>query len=281
MGPSAMRVANLNARTAALGDAVEDLGNVAVEQAESSPEGDPHAKYLEQIAATCNRLAVLVGKTLARGSLPLVLGGDHSVAVGTVSGISQFFREQNQKAGLIWLDAHADMNTPESSPSGNVHGMPLAALLGHEPAELAKIGTSFPKVRPEKTVLIGIRNLDEAEKTQVRDAGVHVFTMKDLDRIGIAKVMERAMAIATDGTVGVHVSFDMDACDPAIAPGVGTPVKGGLNYREAHMVMEMLADADRLLALDLVEVNPILDIQNQTAVLCVELVLSAFGMRIL
>ena len=281
MGPSAVRIAGLAERLTALGCKVVDKGDIDAPIPEIKAEGDPRKKYIREIARVCTKLHQRSLQSLEEGALPLVIGGDHSLGAGSVGATADYAASRGGQIGLLWVDAHADMNTPSTTPSGNVHGMPLAALLGHEPAELAKIGTSFPKVRPEKTVLIGIRNLDEAEKTQVRDAGVHVFTMKDLDRIGIAKVMERAMAIATDGTVGVHVSFDMDACDPAIAPGVGTPVKGGLNYREAHMVMEMLADADRLLALDLVEVNPILDIQNQTAVLCVELVLSAFGMRIL
>jgi arginase len=182
--------------------------------------------------------------------------------------------------GLIWIDAHGDMNTPESTTSGNVHGMPLAALLGSEPAELAAIGTS-PSVLPRHTVLLGIRNLDEREKTRIRDSGVHVFTMTDIDRVGMAEVAERALQLASDGTGGLHVSFDMDACDPGIAPGVGTPVRGGLGYREAHLLMELVADTGRLLALDLVEINPTLDVRNETAVLAAELALSALGQRIL
>ena len=179
------------------------------------------------------------------------------------------------------MDAHGDMNTPATSTSGNVHGMPLAALLGPEPAELSKIGLRSPKMRADKTVLIGVRNLDDLEKTQIRESGIHVFTMKDIDQHGIATTMERAIAIAGAGTSGIHVSFDVDVCDPTIAPGVGTPVKGGLDYREAHMVMEMIADSGLLVALDLVEVNPILDIQNQTAILAAELALSAMGLRII
>ncbi len=281
MGPSAMRVANLNARTAALGYAVEDLGNVAVEQAESSPEGDPHAKYLEQIAATCNRLAVLVGKTLARGSLPLVLGGDHSVAVGTVSGISQFFREQNQKAGLIWLDAHADMNTPESSPSGNVHGMPLACIAGMGPAELVDLFGYHPKVAPQNIAIVGLRDVDQMEKPHVRGSGVRAFTMRDIDERGLRAVMQDAIALASDGTAGFHISLDMDFVDPAHAPGVGTPVRGGVTYREAHLAMEMICDSRRMLSMEVVEVNPVIDEVNRTADLAVELVMSGLGKRIL
>jgi arginase len=227
------------------------------------------------------KLHARVLQSLEEGALPLVIGGDHSLAAGSVGASADYAASKGGEIGLIWVDAHADMNTPQTTLSGNVHGMPLAALLGQEPNELSKIGTAFPKVRPAKTVLIGIRNLDEAEKTQVRDAGVHVFTMKDVDRLGIATVMERAVALTSSGTVGIHVSFDLDVCDPSIAPGVGTPVKGGLNYREAHMVMELLADTGRVTAIDLVEINPILDVRNQTAILGVELALSALGMRIL
>lgn len=281
MGPSAVRIAGLAERLAALGCKVVDKGDIDSPIPEIKAEGDARKKYIKEITRVCTKLHQRSLQSLEEGALPLVIGGDHSLGAGSVGATADYAAARNGQIGLLWIDAHADMNTPATTPSGNVHGMPLSALLGQEPMELARIGTAFPKIRPEKTVLIGVRNLDEAEKTKVRDAGVHVFTMKDLDRIGIAKVMERAIAFATDGTLGVHVSFDLDVCDPAIAPGVGTPVKGGLNYREAHMVMEMLADADRLLALDLVEINPILDSQNQTAVLGVELALSAFGMRIL
>jgi arginase len=215
------------------------------------------------------------------GGFPLVLGGDHSVAAGSVAATAEFVRRDQQPLGLIWVDAHGDMNTPATSGSGNVHGMPLASLLGPEPAELSRIGGFSPKVLPQHTVLIGIRNLDEREKELVRGSGVRVFTMKDIDRAGIAAVAEQALAIAGAGTGGVHVSFDKDVCDPAIAPGVGTPVKGGLDYREAHMVMEIVADSGVLRALDLVEVNPILDDRNMTAILGVELAASALGQKII
>lgn len=281
MGPSAVRIAGLAERLTALGCKVLDKGDIDAPIPEIKAAGDPHKKYIREITKVCTKLHQRSLQSLEEGALPLVVGGDHSLGAGSVGASADYAAARHGTIGLLWIDAHADMNTPTTTPSGNVHGMPLAALLGQEPLELARIGTTFPKVAPDKTVLIGIRNLDEAEKTKVRDAGVHVFTMKDLDRIGVAKVMEQALEIATRGTLGVHVSFDLDVCDPAIAPGVGTPVKGGLNYREAHMVMEMVADTDRLLALDLVEINPILDSQNQTAVLGVELALSAFGMRIL
>jgi arginase len=198
-----------------------------------------------------------------------------------VGASADFAAARGSEIGLLWVDAHGDMNTPASTTTGNVHGMPLAALIGPEPAELSRIGARTPKVRAEKTVLIGVRNLDPAERDRIRDAGIQVFTMKDIDRDGIARIMEQALAIAGRDTHGVHVSFDLDVCDPSIAPGVGTPVKGGLDYREAHMVMEMIADSQRLLALDLVEINPILDTQNQTAILGVELAASALGQGII
>lgn len=281
MGPSAMRVANLNARLGSLGYVVEDLGNVAVEQAEASPEGHPRAKYLPQIAATCQRLAVLVGQTLSRGSLPLVLGGDHSVAVGTVSGVSQYLRERDQRVGLIWLDAHADMNTPESSPSGNVHGMPLACIVGHGPEELTNLFGYQPKVAPKNVVIVGLRDVDQTEKPHVLGYGVHAFTMRDIDERGMRSVMEEAIGAASDGTVGFHLSLDMDFVDPKDAPGVGTPVRGGVTYREAHLAMEMICDSHRMLAMEVVEVNPVIDEVNRTADLGVELVMSGLGKRIL
>src|ERR1051326_4339365 len=224
MGPSAMRVANLNSRIASLGYSVEDLGNVPVDQAEASPEGHPHAKYLPQIAATCRRLAALVGSTISRDDFPLVLGGDHSVAVGTVSGISEFFRQRGQKIGLIWLDAHADMNTPESSPSGNVHGMPLACIVGTGPPELTEIFGYKPKVAPANTVIVGLRDVDQMEKPHVRQSGVRAFTMRDIDERGLRRLWDDAIRIAPDGASGFHLSLDMDFVDPADAPGVGTPV---------------------------------------------------------
>jgi len=210
-----------------------------------------------------------------------VLGGDHSLAAGSVAATAEFVRRSGKPLGLIWVDAHGDMNTPASSGSGNVHGMPLASLLGPEPAELSRIGGFSPKVAAEHTVLIGIRNLDAREKEIVRASGVHVFTMKDIDRSGIASVVEQALALAGTATAGIHVSFDLDVCDPSIAPGVGTPVKGGLDYREAHMLMEMIADSGLMRGLDLVEVNPILDDRNATAILGAELAMSALGQKII
>ncbi|HZI81719.1 MAG TPA: arginase [Vicinamibacterales bacterium] len=281
MGPSALRIAGLGERIAALGRPTMDQGNVAAPIRELAREGDVRKKYIEDIAAVCRRVHAMARASLDAGALPLVLGGDHSVAAGSVAASADAVRARTGKPlGVLWVDAHGDMNTPDTSESGNVHGMPLAALLGRPPAELASIGTS-PSLRPEHTVLVGIRNLDDREKDQIRAAGVHVFTMKDVDRDGIARVAERAIALASEGTGGLHVSFDLDVCDPSVAPGVGTPVRGGLDYREAHMLMELVADSQRLVALDLVEVNPTLDLRNTTAEFAVELALSALGKRII
>jgi arginase len=281
MGPSALRVANLNARLASLGYTVEDLGNVPVEQAEAAPEGHPRAKYLPQIAATCGRLAVMVAETLSGGGIPLVLGGDHSVAVGTVSGVSQFFHQREQKVGLIWLDAHADINTPESSPSGNVHGMPLACIVGEGPAELTELFAYKPKISPRNVVIVGLRDLDQTEKPHVHQYGVNAFTMRDIDERGMRAVMEEAIRLASDGTAGFHLSLDMDFVDPKDAPGVGTPVRGGVTYREAHLAMEMICDSRNMVSMEVVEVNPVIDEVNRTADLAVELVMSGLGKRIL
>jgi arginase len=281
MGPSAIRIAGLGERIAGLGRQVVDTGNIDAPLQETNAPGEPSKKYIHEISGVCQTLYERSLGVLRGGALPVVLGGDHSLGAGSVAASAAFAREQQKPIGLLWIDAHGDMNTPTSSESGNVHGMPLAALLGNEPRELADIGGFAPKVRPERTVLIGIRNLDEREKDLVRAAGVHVFTMKDIDRLGIAAVIEQAIAIATRGTAGIHVSFDVDVCDPGIAPGVGTPVKGGLDYREAHMVMEMLAESEAVMAVDVVEVNPILDVRNTTAEVATELVLSVLGMAIL
>ena len=281
MGPSAFRIAGLGERIAALGRPVVDKGDLAVPIPETRHVGDPRRRFIDDIATVCRALFQQAQATLDQAALPLVLGGDHSLAAGSVAASAAHLGARGTRLGVIWVDAHGDMNTPQSSGSGNVHGMPLAALLGPEPAELSGLGGGSPAVSPEHVVLIGVRNLDDREKERVRDSRIHVFTMKDIDRSGIAAVMEQAIALAGAGTDGLHVSFDLDVCDPGIAPGVGTPVKGGLDYREAHMVMEMLADSGRVLALDMVEVNPTLDVRNSTAELGTELVLSALGMKIL
>ena len=259
-----------------------DGGNIRVEIAETQRSGNENARYLKQIADTCTRTAEAVVKTMEEGMTPLVLGGDHSLAAGSVSGVAEFYRRRNQKIGLIWIDAHSDINTPETSPSGNVHGMPLAALLGLGPEALGNICGFSPKVAPENTVLIGVRDIDDSERENIRRAGVaEVYTMRDIDERGMRTVMEEALRAAGRDTAGYHVSLDMDWIDPEDAPGVGTPVRGGATYREAHLAMEILADHGRLLSFEIVEVNPVIDEHNRTADLAVELACSAFGKKIL
>jgi len=282
MGPSAFRIAHLGERVTQLGYTVVDRGDLPTPIPETQDPRDERKRYIHDIEKICEQLYDLTLLSFEEGALPLILGGDHSLAAGSVGAAAAWAKRAKQlPIGLIWVDAHGDMNTPATSPSGNVHGMPLAALLGNDPQELSRVGGWSPKVHPEHTVLLGLRNLDESEKAAVRASRVHVLTMKEIDRQGIASAVEEAVKIAGSGTAGIHVSFDMDACDPLIAPGVGTPVNGGLNYREAHMVMELVADSGRLTSLDVVEVNPALDVRNTTAELGTELVLSALGLNIL
>ncbi|HTM34143.1 MAG TPA: arginase [Vicinamibacterales bacterium] len=281
MGPSAFRIAGIADHLATLGVTVVDKGDIASPIPEAKGPGDPRKRYVKQIARVCQKLFQSTVSSLDAGALPIVLGGDHSLAAGSVAASAAHVRRKGKPLGLIWVDAHGDMNSPSTSESGNVHGMPLASLFGREPIELAHFHGDGPAVLPRHTVLVGIRNLDTVEKEIVKASRAQVFTMKEVDRLGIAEVMERALTIAGRGTGGIHVSFDLDVCDPSIAPGVGTAVKGGLDYREAHVVMEMTAESGKLLALDLVEVNPTLDIRNTTAELGVELALSALGKQIL
>ena len=282
MGPSAFRIAGLGERIASLGRTVADKGDLPTPIAETQQARDERKKYIREIAKVCQKLYQTALESLAEGAIPLVLGGDHSLGAGSVAASAEWAQKTSERpTGLLWIDAHGDMNTPTTTLSGNVHGMPLAALLGNEPAELARIGNVTPSVHAANTVLVGVRNLDEREKIAVRDSGVHVFTMKDIDRQGMASVAEQAVRLAGQGTAGIHVSFDMDVCDPSVAPGVGTPVKGGINYREAHLLMEIVADSGLLTSLDMVEVNPTLDVRNATAQLGTELALSALGMKIL
>ena len=282
MGPSAVRVAGLGRRLAALGYNVADLGNVHVSQAESvSDAGASNAKYLAQIAESCGNIAHMVSDALTSGQIPIVLGGDHSIAAGTVAGIANSLRQRNQKAGLLWIDAHADMNTPDSSPSGNVHGMPLACCVGQGPPELVDLLGFAPKVDATNTALVGIRDVDELERNQIAATGVRAFTMRDIDERGLRDVMRDAIAIACNGTAGFHLSLDLDFVDPQFAPGVGTPVRGGATYREAHLAMEMICDSGKMLSMEVVEVNPVIDEVNRTAELAVELILSALGKKIL
>jgi arginase len=281
MGPSAVRIAGISDSLSALGHRVIDRGDIVTPIPETRDAGDPKKQYVHEIRDVCEALYAQALASHLAGAFPVVIGGDHSLAAGSVAASATYAKRHGQAVGLVWLDAHADMNTPATTVSGNVHGMPLAALLGEDPRELALIGGYEPKVLAANTVLVGVRNLDDREKEEVRASGVHVFTMKDIDRMGAAAVIEQAIAIAGRDTIGIHVSCDLDVCDPAIAPGVGTPVRGGLNYREAHMAMEILADAGRVIALDLVEVNPVLDHQNTTAILAAELAASALGLKIL
>ena len=281
MGPSALRIAGLGERIATLGYPVIDRDNLTTPVPETKTRGDQTKRYIREISRVCQRLHQTTLASLDEGALPIVLGGDHSLAAGSVAATAAHAKRQRKKIGLLWVDAHGDMNTPATTTSGNVHGMPLAALLGPEPVELARIGGETASVNPAKTVLLGVRNLDPAERRRVLDSGIHVFTMNDIDRQGLARVAAKAIELAARGTAGVHLSLDLDVCDPAIAPGVGTAVQGGLNYREAHMLMELVAESGTLRSLDLVEVNPILDTRNTTAQLGVELALSALGKTIL
>jgi arginase len=281
MGPSALRVAGLHARLKQLGRQVEDIGNVHVRQPEEQHYGEKNAKYLDEISETCKGLAEIVGKSLDEDQMPLVLGGDHSIAVGTVAGTAAHFHKKSKRIGVIWLDAHGDMNTPESSPSGNVHGMPLASIMGYGPPELVELAGNKPMVEPRSVSLVGIRELDAKERRLVKESGVHIFTMRDIDERGMREVMAEALRFATDDTAGVAVSLDMDFVDPSDAPGVGTPVRGGVTYRESHLALEMIADSRSMLSFELVEINPVIDEHNKTASLGVELVLSALGKKIL
>ncbi len=281
MGPSAFRIANVARRVAELGYEVNDTGDIPVPIPEVIGVENQRARYVKQIAEVCEALHIRVRESLLIGHFALSLGGDHSLAVGSITGTAGAMRHQSRPLGILWFDAHADMNTPESTPSGNVHGMPLACLLGKGPQELLRIGGFSPKIDSKRCAVIGLRNLDEREKGIVRESGVHAYTMKDIDCRGLASVMREALDILCADGAALHVSFDMDGVDPSIAPGVGTPVRGGLSYRETHLVMEMVADTHRLVALDMVETNPILDHQNSTAKLGCEFIQSALGKRIL
>jgi arginase len=281
MGPSALRVAGLQSRIKQLGHQVEDIGNIPVKQPEEQPYGEKRAKYLNEISETCKGLAEVVQRTVEEGMIPVVLGGDHSIVIGSMSGVAARFRAQGKRVGYIYLDAHGDMNTPESSPSGNVHGMPLAAVIGYGPPELTELLGFKPKVEPRNVAIVGARDLDSKERRIVKESGVHVFTMRDIDERGMREVMAEALRFASDETDGIAVSLDLDFVDPADAPGVGTPVRGGATYREAHLAMEMISDSKAMVSLEVVEINPVIDLHNKTALLGVELVLSALGKKIL
>jgi arginase len=281
MGPSALRAAGAEARVEALGYEVDDWGDLPVKIQETQGPGDPRLKYLKEILEVCGLLRDRVAEAAAAGTLPIVLGGDHSVAMGTIAGLSRHLRKQQQKLGLVWFDAHADSNTPETSPSGNIHGMPLAVALGYGDERLVSLAGEPPMVEAARASVVGLRDVDPAERATVKASGIGAFTMRDIDERGMRTVMEEAIQRATSGTAGIHVSFDLDGIDPDLAPGVGTPSPGGISYREAHLAMEMLADTGKVLSAELVEVNPILDQQNGTARLGVELLCSLLGKKIL
>ena len=281
MGPSAFRVAGIDQRIRSLGYEVVDAGDLPVKIAETQVPGDPHLKYLKEIKEVCENLRDRVEALVAKGSLPVVLGGDHSIAMGTLAGLSRHYHARKEKIGLIWFDAHADANTAETSPSGNIHGMPLAVALGLGAPSLVNLAGFSPMVDGSRAALVGIRDVDPAERPNVRASGIGAFTMRDIDERGMRAVMDEAIKRATSGTAGIHVSFDLDGMDPDYAPGVGTPAPGGLSYREAHLAMEMLADTGKVLSAELVEVNPILDNRNATAILGVELLASLLGKKIL
>jgi arginase len=281
MGPSALRVAGLQAHLKHLGHTVEDIGNMIVKQPEEMPIGEKRAKYVAEIADACNDLGLAVQKSLEEDYLPLVLGGDHSIAAGSIGGVAAHFRKEKKQIGCIWLDAHSDMNTPESSPSGNVHGMPLAGIMGYGVPELHDLFNFKPKIEPQNVVLVGVRDLDAYEKKFIKKLGVRAFTMRDIDERGMREVMADALKYAMDDTDGIAVSLDMDFVDPSDAPGVGTPVRGGATYREAHLALEMIADSEAMVSMEIVEINPVIDEHNRTATLGVELALSALGKKIL
>lgn len=275
MGPSALRYAGLNRRLAGLGYHVVDNGNLDVPLPETAPPDDSRARHLDSVARVCRAVCSAALGCLEQHETPIFLGGDHSISIGTVSAIATY----GQPVGVLWVDAHGDFNTPETTPSGNIHGMALAALLGQGPPELTHIGRPGPKLRPADVVLIGVRDLDYREREALRHSGVLVLTMRDVDEMGLAGAARKALEHLS-GLARLHVSLDMDALDPNEAPGVGTPVPGGLAYREAHLLMEILHDSGRVASLDIVEVNPILDERNRTARLGVELAASLFGQRI-
>lgn len=280
MGPAAIRIAGLHQKIEVLGYSVADHGDLHVPIRETLTIQEAEEKYLSRIADVCDQLQQSVYTTLSQGAMPIVLGGDHSIAMGTISGVSRYYRDKKESLGLIWIDAHADMNTPQTSPSGNIHGMPLATLLGQGPERLVNLGGFAPKVKPENVALIGIRTLDGAEKKFCRESGVRYFTMREIDERGMASIMKEAIAIATNNTGGIHLSTDLDGIDPLYAPGVSTPVTGGLSYREAHLAFEMVADTGKLACVEIVELNPMTDTAHATAQLAVELIQSALGKSI-
>lgn len=281
MGPTALRIAGIEQALTSLGFDVVDNDTLNIKSRVALPRDSSQAKFLEHIVDVCTELHDIAKKAKQDGTIPIFLGGDHSIAAGTVAGVSSYYRERGERIGLIWFDAHTDMNTPETSPTGNVHGMPLAALVGMGPEPLISIGGQHVKVRPENCFVIGARDVDVHEKSNVAKSGIRVFSMKEVDALGMREVTRLAIEGASRGTAGIHLSFDIDGLDPDVAPGVGTPVRGGISFREAHLFMELIADCGRMVSLDVVELNPIRDHENRTAEAVVHLVQSAFGRSIL
>ena len=281
MGPSALRIAGLGAAISAMGYTHAREEDIYVPAMETRPLEDIKARFKPQILSVCTELAERVKQHMDDGEFPLVLGGDHSIAMGTVAGVAAHYRDRGEAMGLIWFDAHGDMNIPGVSPSGNIHGMPLAHLLGRGDPELAGILGFSPKLDPDKVVLIGIRDIDSGERKIIRESGIHVFTMRDIDELGMATVARRTMEIVTNGTSGFHMSFDVDGCDPSVIPGSGTLVQGGVLYREAHLLMEYCADTRMLTSMEIVELNPFVDHGNVSAERTLELITSALGKSIL
>ena len=281
MGPSAIRIAGIAERLKELGYKVDDEGDLTIKTQEEQRVKDAHAKYLPEITRVTSVLARKVERAMHRGEFPLVLGGDHSIAIGTIGGVAAHAQKKEKKVGVLWIDAHGDFNTPESSPSGNIHGMPLAVCVGFGPKQLRGVGGTFQKVDPQNVAIVGLRNVDRIEREQLIKHGINISTMEEIDKYGVHRVMKKALKHITAHVDFLHVSFDLDSVDPIYAPGVGTPVKGGLDYREAHLIMEMIAESGKMSSLEMVEVNPILDNRNQSAEFAVELMQSAFGKKIL
>ena len=280
MGPSAIRIAGASEKLQSLGHSVIEEGDISTKIPEQQKVKNPKLKYLSEIVRACTLLSTKVEKILDSGGFPLVLGGDHSIAIGTIGGISNYCRKKNKKFGVIWVDAHGDMNTDVTSPSGNIHGMPLAASIGLGALELTSIAGDYQKLDPKNLVMIAIRELDAGEKAAIRKNNISIFTMEDIDKHGMAVVINKALRKLKDVDF-IHISFDLDAMDPKECPGVGTPVKGGLDYREAHLLMETLSENDRMHSLEIAETNPILDNRNQSAEFAVELMQSGFGKKII
>lgn len=280
MGPAALRIAGLKKKIEIQGYQVRDLGDLHVPVRDSLSDEIQEEKFLTPLSELCADLSSHCYESLTKGSFPLIVGGDHSLAIGSIAGISKYFREKKQKLGVIWVDAHADINTPSSSPSGNIHGMPIATLLGEGHSCLTSVGGTDPKFDPHNLALIGIRTIDDHERSVLKRSGIRYFTMRDIDEMGMFKVMQQAITAVSDGTDGIHLSFDIDGIDPRHAPGVSTPVSGGLTFREAHLALEMLHETQKMCSLEFVELNPYTDVGAQSANLTVDLILSALGKSI-